>query len=128
MAAGSFAVKLIVQLSPTVTQGRAVLGWRETTINNLSGKQNQADYPGYYYQEKYSSHAQSPLQSPVMSSQGQKDQNQSEDIAVHSVGKLRLRNPLQSNAVRALQFFIIFVCDGGLVGWWTGGLVGWWAG
>ena len=38
---GSFAVKLIVQLSPTVTEGR---GWVETTINNLSAKQNQADY------------------------------------------------------------------------------------
>ena len=30
-------------------------GWMETTINNLSGKQNQADYHDYYYQAKYSS-------------------------------------------------------------------------
>lgn len=45
-------------------------------------------------------------------------QDQSEDIAVHSMGKLRLSNPLQCNAVKALQSFIVFV--GGLVDWWPG--------
>ena len=63
--------------------------------------------------------AQSPLQSYQV--KGRRTQDQSEEIAVHSMGKLRLRNPLQCNAVRALQSFIIFVC--GLVDWWTGGLV-----
>ena len=45
LVAGSFAVKLIVQLSPTVTQGRAVLGLDGNNNQQLVSKTESGGLP-----------------------------------------------------------------------------------